>query len=198
MQTVDQSHHYNMHAALLLVKYMVMIEDSLRMRRVPLIHHNPRPDRTIVGFFTMIEFCKTRAPRKSYFLLKFLHWELRHFPDVAEWLKLPEQLSHWHWSAAWLREHLLRVQPVQGSNENIDSTVIERTISSEDITRDLEVLWGTDWRKTVIDEPMTSVRACAIYSSQRFLVPVFRQMDISQASLAVNPIEQIDPDLEAE
>jgi hypothetical protein len=125
LQSVDQSHPPNMFGPLELLSHALSIADGLKLQRAQWINEDPRADRTIVGILSMLEHCMVHSARKAYFFVKFVHMELQQQDEsLAAYLQQPKLLNRWARSAPWLRDQVARMNPANGSNSSLDTTII--------------------------------------------------------------------------
>lgn len=139
MTSLDQTTYSHIHGQLQMWKSLMLIDDGLRPLRLQLFHLNPREDRSIVGIFEMMNFSKTRAPKKTYFLLKFINWEINAMPDACQFLMSEGILVRWSYAPNWLRMEIDRLGDIETSNVVSDVHNIVRSPSALGLLEALEV-----------------------------------------------------------
>ena len=148
MTALDTSTYMFLHGQLKMWQDFMLLEDGLRPLRLRLFHLNPREDKTIVGIFEMMHFSKTRdrAPKKTYFLLKFINWELSMLQDAQAFLMSADVLKHWDVFVSWLQKAInyLGCDDTPISNAAAEPHIVVRSPSAVGLLDELEVRGGED------------------------------------------------------
>lgn len=140
MTALDQSVFWSLHGVVDVLKDLILLDDGLRMQRAHLFHFNPRQDRTIVGTFAMLNYSRSRAHKKVYFLLRFYNWELSTLPDVKAFLMSPEALKEWKWGPQWLKDKIDNLPETTESNHSPETHTVCRSPSAVGLLDSFEVI----------------------------------------------------------
>eukprot|EP00045_Choanoeca_perplexa_P017708 m.262868 g.262868 ORF g.262868 m.262868 type:complete len:2290 (-) comp17611_c0_seq1:39-6908(-) len=139
LKSIDGKGWRRTHQTQGLFQTFVSLDDPLRKRRLELFHKNPKQDNSVVGIFKIMTHCKIKYKKKTYYLGRFLVWELQNDPVAQAWLMSPEVKPEWNWITGWLFRSL-QAQLPSSVKSNLDTTPyipLERTKSSAHLASEL-------------------------------------------------------------